>query len=204
MSDGRKELDENELSALRMRAKAEIRRQLRAVRRVLPIEACNERSARVSERMLELPELRDANVVVAYVAMRKELDPNPLLVAARALGKKIGLPRIDGESLVLHEYADGDELEESGYGTFDPPASSPIIEPNEVDFIIVPGLAFDPRGHRVGYGRGYYDRLLPSLPRAFKVGVAYDFQLIAEAPNDVHDVALDCVVTDVRVMRAEA
>jgi 5-formyltetrahydrofolate cyclo-ligase len=202
MNDAYKELDENELSALRTRAKAEIRRQLRAVRRVLPIEACSERGARVCESVAQLPEWQSAKVVIAYVAMRKELDPNPLFAAARTLGRKIGLPRIDGDVLVLHEYAENDELEESGYGTFDPSVNAPRIAEADVDLVIVPGLAFDPRGHRVGYGRGYYDRLLPTLPRAFKVGVAYDFQLIAEAPNDAHDVALDCVVTDVRVMRA--
>lgn len=194
--------DEAELSVLRMRAKAEIRRQLRSVRGVLPETACAERSARACERLRALPELARARVVVGYVAMRKELDPHALLELARAQGKTIGLPRMfeDG-SLSLHVHDAQRDLEENGYGVLEPAEDAARIEPSEVDLIVVPALAIDPRGHRVGYGRGCYDRLLPTLARAFKVGVIYDFQLIAEAPNDTHDAALDCVITDTRELR---
>jgi 5-formyltetrahydrofolate cyclo-ligase len=194
--------DEAELAVLRARAKTEIRRQQRSVRGVLPAAACAERSARACARLLALPELPGAEVVVGYAAFRKELDPGELLRHARALGKRIGLPRmLEDGSLSLHEYDGHGELTDNGYGIFEPSAHAPRIDPAAVGFIVVPALAIDPRGHRVGYGRGCYDRLLPTLSHAFKVGVIYDFQLIAEAPNDAHDVPLDCVVTDTRVLR---
>jgi 5-formyltetrahydrofolate cyclo-ligase len=201
MSSGGNELNAAELSALRGHAKAQIRTQVRAVRRVLPLESCAERSGRACQQLAALPEFATARTLIVYAAMRKELDPSPLVLLARSQGKAIGLPRMEGDVLRLHTYEPHDALEDNGYGVYEPSANAPRIAPERVDFIVVPALALDPRGHRIGYGRGFYDRLLPTLPQAFKVGVAYDFQLIAEAPNDAHDVPMNCVVTDVRVLR---
>jgi 5-formyltetrahydrofolate cyclo-ligase len=83
----------------------------------------------------------------------------------------------------------------------EPAGTAPQINPAEVDVILVPGLAFDERGHRIGYGRAFYDRLLPSMPQAFRVGLAYDFQLVMELPNDPHDIPMHCVISDKRCVR---
>ncbi|MET0389152.1 MAG: 5-formyltetrahydrofolate cyclo-ligase, partial [Polyangiales bacterium] len=78
---------------------------------------------------------------------------------------------------------------------------APLIAPSEVDLVIVPGLAFDGAGQRIGYGRAFYDRLLPQLTQAFRVGLAYDFQLLAELPVEAHDVPMHCVISDARTLR---
>ncbi|HEX2676554.1 MAG TPA: 5-formyltetrahydrofolate cyclo-ligase [Polyangiales bacterium] len=197
------EPDAAQLAALRARAKQEIRRQLRATRRVLPESACAERSARACASLQALPELASVRTVIAYVAMRKEIDPRALCDALRACGVTVGLPRIEDEGLELHVHAGEDALIENEMGVREPAPDAPRIELAAVDVIVVPALALDPRGYRIGYGGGYYDRLLPALPHAFKIGFAYDFQLVAEAPNDAHDVPVDCIVTDARVLRAE-
>jgi 5-formyltetrahydrofolate cyclo-ligase len=85
----------------------------------------------------------------------------------------------------------------------EPPETATRVQPDEVDFALVPALAVDPRGYRIGYGGGYYDKLIPRLGHACTCALAYDFQLIAEVPDLPFDVAVDLVVTDERVIRAE-
>jgi 5-formyltetrahydrofolate cyclo-ligase len=197
----RRDLDEAGEQALRMRAKAELRERVRALRRVMPEAACVARSTALCERLVGLPEFERARVIVGYAAYRKEASVDSALRAAEAAGKTVGLVRVEPENaLGVHRHRSGDALIENAYGILEPAEDAPRIELTAVDLILVPALAVDERGHRIGYGQGYYDRLLPRVPRAFKVAVAYDFQLLAETPNTHSDVALDCVVTDERVL----
>ena len=189
------------LARLRVVAKRELRTRMQAVRKVIPVEACAERSTRANARVIELPEFARAKVIVGYSAIRKELDPSELLRMAAEHGKRVGLPRVDGGVLSLHEYKPGDQLEESGWGILEPLSAAPGIAAESVDLVVVPALALDSAGHRIGYGRGFYDRLLPLMASAFRVGVAYDFQLVPEIPHEPHDVVMHCVVSDARILR---
>jgi 5-formyltetrahydrofolate cyclo-ligase len=196
-----RELDEAGEQALRMRAKAELRERLRALRRVMPEAACAARTAALCERLIALPEFERARTVVGYAAYRKEASVERALQAAEDAGKTVGLVRVEPENaLGVHRHRRGDALIENAYGILEPAEDAPRLDLAGVDLILVPALAVDARGHRIGYGQGYYDRLLPRVPRAFKVAIAYDFQLLAETPNTRTDVALDCVVTDERVL----
>lgn len=198
----RRELDEAGEQALRMRAKAELRERVRALRRVLPEAACVARSSALCERLVALPEFDRARVIVGYAAYRKEASVDGALRTAEAAGKSVGLVRVEPENaLGVHLHRSADPLIENAYGILEPAEDAPRIELDAIDLIMVPALVVDERGHRIGYGQGYYDRLLPRLAHAFKIAVAYDFQLLAETPNTHSDVALDCVVTDERVVR---
>jgi 5-formyltetrahydrofolate cyclo-ligase len=201
MDDAAAPFDEATLVQLRAHAKRELRTRMKALRRVLPAAACAERSKQANARVIALPEFARARSVVAYCAMHKELDPAELLAHAKSLGKRVGLPRVDDERLELHEYAPGDALEESGFGMLEPLAGAARIEPGDVDLIIVPALALDGSGHRLGYGQGFYDRLLPSLTNAFRVGVAYSFQVVPEIPAAAHDIPVQCVISDAITLR---
>jgi 5-formyltetrahydrofolate cyclo-ligase len=189
--------------ALRSRAKEALRGRMRGVRRLLPPEACARRSAALCERALALPELQSARAIVGYVAARKEADPSAILSAARAAHQLTGLVRVLPDlALALCRVDEGVALVENEYGILEPPADSPLIAPEDVDVILVPALAVDAAGQRIGSGLGYYDRLLPRMPAStFKVALVYDFQLLAEAPALPHDAAVDCIVTDERVLR---
>lgn len=199
--------DPARLAQLRQHAKRELRARMRSVRGVLPRSACAERSARAIARLWELPELAAAQTIVGFSAIQRELDLAQLLADARAQGKRVGLPRVvnvEDAPPRLELFATGEEeLVEGAFGVLEPGPGAASIEFERVAVILVPGLAFDPRGHRIGYGRAFYDRLLPSLPNAFRIGVGYDFQLVAELPVDDHDVPLHCVVSDARVLRVE-
>jgi 5-formyltetrahydrofolate cyclo-ligase len=190
-----------QLPYLREHAKRELRARMRSVRGVLPQSARDERSAAAIARALQLPELSAARTIVGFCAIQKEVDPAALLEQLRAQGKRTGLPRVVGEQLQLHAYADASELVPGSFAVNEPPETAPRIDPADVDVVLVPGLAFDERGHRLGYGRAFYDRLLPSMPRAFRVGIAYDFQLVMELPNDAHDIPMHCLISDKRCLR---
>ncbi len=186
---------------LRERVKKELRRRIRAIRGALPAEARAQRSKRVAERVLALPEVSSASCVVGFVSIRSEVDPSAILDALEATGARIGLPRVDTGrgAVVLHERTL--PLQLSPFGVPEPPPNAPEIAPNEVDLVLVPGLAFDPRGYRVGYGKGYYDRLLSTMPQARSIAVGFDFQLVPEVPNLPHDVPVEIVATDARILR---
>ena len=185
-----RDMDEAAELALRTGAKQELRERLRAPR-----------TRAICARLTELSAFAHARVVVGYTAYRKEADPAAALVLAEQAGKRVGLVRIDdaGE-LAVHAHRAGDVLAANAYGIDEPLPSAPRIDEGEVDLIVVPALAVDERGHRIGYGQGYYDRLLPRLAHAFKVAVAYDFQRLVETPNTPHDARVDCVITDVRTI----
>jgi 5-formyltetrahydrofolate cyclo-ligase len=201
MDDAPSPDSEAALVRLQVHAKQELRARMRAVRRVLPLAACAGRSSRANARVMELPEFVRARTVIGYNAMRKELDPTGLLARAASLGKRVGLPRVQDDHLQLHVYEPSDALEENQLGMLEPLASAPVIDNAEVDLIVVPALALDAQGYRIGYGRAFYDRLLPALVNAFYVGVAYDFQLVPELPKQAHDAAMHCVVSDARTLR---
>lgn len=178
---------------------------MRMVRRAIPAEPRAQRSNALCERVLGLDEYARAQVIAGYVAVKSEADPAGVLAHALRAGKVVALPRVahDGE-LVLHAWAHGDPLHESDLGIPEPSAEAPRVVPERVDLVLVPALGADPRGHRLGSGRGFYDRLLPSLTRAHKLAFVFDFQLLAELPDTAGDERVDGVVTDRRTLRTNA
>jgi 5-formyltetrahydrofolate cyclo-ligase len=188
--------------AARLADKRELRARMRARRLALGSGESSQHAGELSRRLQALPEYRSARCVVGYVAFRGEMDPAPLLERARADGKRVALPRVQGATgLLLHEHASDDALIRSALGILEPSPRSPTVDPTEVDLVLVPALAVDARGQRLGYGGGYYDRLLPTLPRAFAVAAVHDFQVLAAVPVTHFDQRVHCIVTERRVLR---
>ena len=186
---------------LRRKHKAELRRRMLAVRGATPKEARAERAARATKLACSLP-WDDIRTVASFSPVRGEMDTRPLEDWLRSRGVRIAYPCIDlaAQELVLR-IAEREDLEEATFGLLEPNSSCPAIE--QVDRVLVPALAIDPRGHRVGYGRGYYDRLLASIPNANRLAFVYDFQLVPEAPNQHNDVPVHQIVTDARILECE-
>jgi 5-formyltetrahydrofolate cyclo-ligase len=120
-----------------------------------------------------------------------------------AAGKLLALPRVRREPkhLWLHAYpGEPSALVTGAYGIREPAPDWPLVEPAAVDLVVVPGVAFDRHGTRLGYGGGYYDRMLPTIragnPAAALVGLAYGFQVVADLPGDPHDVPVDAIATE--------
>lgn len=188
-------------SMLRQRAKLALRNRMRAVRQALPESACDARSSAITKRLLALPEVDGAETILAFASIRNEVRTRASMAAAWAAGKRVVLPRVAGDELQLCLVDSETVLVEGAFSVPEPPETSAIVPPSQVDVALVPALAVDPRGYRIGYGGGYYDKLIPQLRRACTCAVAYDFQLIAEVPELPFDVAVDVVVTDRRVIR---
>ncbi len=187
---------------LRHRAKAELRKRLSAVRRAIPKEQRAARSHRICERVRGLEAWDASQSIGAYVAMGGEVNPHELTQQGQAAGKRIYLPRADWEAgtLSFHEApASAEELEESGHGFLQPRSSQPVAE--NLDLILVPALAVDDRGYRLGFGKGFYDRLLAACPGAITVGIVFGFQVMTELPNTPFDVPVQWVVTEETTQR---
>lgn len=201
---------------LRRRAKAHLRKQLRGTRATIPASALAERSARIVARVREL--VRGAQAVALFwpIEDKHEVDLRELDASLRRAGVRVAYPAmlpaerdtmVDVDesipppkpSMTLRFVDDPTALDERGFGFREPDVTAP--EADRLDFIVVPAIALDTRGHRIGYGAGYYDRALPRwAPPATTIGVAFDFQLVSEVPNTQGDVTLDRVVTDARVI----
>jgi 5-formyltetrahydrofolate cyclo-ligase len=205
-------IDPDERREIARRVKVELRDRMKRVRRALGPENRAARSAKIAERVAAMPEWTRATTVALFVPMRMEVDVGLLERRARTEGKRVAAPRMtppeDGAPihawrLVLHEWADGAELIESGHMVREVAATAPIVPHDTVDLVIVPALALDVRGARIGYGAGHYDALLPTCTRATRVGVAFDFQLLAEIPEEEGDARVHWIVTDDRAIEAD-
>ncbi|CAN97146.1 putative 5-formyltetrahydrofolate cyclo-ligase [Sorangium cellulosum So ce56] len=199
-------MDPDAEAALRYRAKAELRKRARAVRSSIPLDAILERSRRIQRALAELPALVAARRVALFYPIegRNEVDLRELDPLLRARGARVAYPSIDPESraMTFRFVEDPEAMEERGLGFREPDATDE--EAAALDVIVVPALQIDARGHRIGYGAGYYDSTLPRFcPPAHAVGVVFDFQLVAEVPATPGDVPLGTIVTDARVLAAE-
>jgi 5-formyltetrahydrofolate cyclo-ligase len=204
-------LDPRLVAELAVRAKKQLRSRMRALRSAHPHKARAGRSARLVEHVLALPEFHAARGVALFASLLDggEVDTRPLDEAARAAHKRVYYPAIDRnderDHTALVEVPDLAELRPRGRRFAEPPADAPRAERGDVDLVVVPALAVAATGHRLGYGGGFYDAMLPDFcPPAIAVVVAFDFQLVAELPAEPHDVQCGVIVTDARTLRVES
>lgn len=139
------------------------------------------------------PLLCEAKVILAYYSLPDEVDTHTLIHELVAEGKTVLLPKVlDDTTMELRQYAGPQDLSEGAYHIMEP-MGAPFKDFSQIDVALIPGLAFDPQGHRLGRGKGYYDRFLTAF-KGKTIGVCFDFQKVAEVPVDTHDVAVDRVV----------
>ncbi|WP_310831635.1 5-formyltetrahydrofolate cyclo-ligase [Paenibacillus pedocola] len=199
-------------SALLAELKRELRAERAAVRDKLPADQREALSTLVCGYAAEWLAREGAEKLLAYVPFRSELDTRPLIDGAWAAGRKVLLPRVIQSTgkMSLHPVNSWKELAAGAYGIQEP-ISAPACEPGgqcRPDAVFVPGLAFDRRGGRLGYGRGYYDRLraaweaeLPASAGApLWIGLAFGQQLVPEVPMDYHDAYMDMLITEDGIM----
>jgi 5-formyltetrahydrofolate cyclo-ligase len=178
-------------------AKTALRHQMRARLRAQAPALRETSGVRLTEAIRRLPQWRAAHSVLLFAPLPDEPDLRPLLAAALAEGKRVALPRLAGDASGYLAAAVTDpahDLLPGAFGIFEPAAHCPVIPLNRLDFLLVPGVAFDRQFRRLGRGKGYYDRLLAGLP-GFTCGVGFDFQLVETLPGEPHDVSLNCIRT---------
>lgn len=180
------------------------KRALRAAalvrRRELTPELVRAHSFEVQRRFLALPEFQAASVVALYAPIQHEVETSLVAMHALSSGKTVLYPAVIGDDMEFRRIASLAELVPGRYGIPEPGGQA--VDPAYADLIVVPGVAFDPFGRRIGYGKGYYDRKLHRLEGSGKlVGFGYDFQLAEAIVGEPHDVTMDLIVTELRVVR---
>jgi 5-formyltetrahydrofolate cyclo-ligase len=191
-------MEPNEKQALRQRVLAQ--------RDAIPAEDRHQRSAKISRIVMGLPEFREARVVLAYMSMGSEFDTGPIVRAVLERGDQLVLSRVDraARMLRLHRVRNLDtDLKPGVWGIREPnPDHCPPVAIAELDFILVPGAVFDRQRNRLGYGGGFFDRILGSPDcRATTVACAFSEQIAPAVPMEPHDCPVDLLVTDHGIIR---
>ena len=178
-----------------------LRARCRALRDAMTPEDVASANARVCGRLADWPVFREAHTVMAYIAFGNEISVMPLI--EQFSGKSWVVPRTltrPEPHLILHPY-DPAHLVRHRFGMLEPDASLPVIEPRELDLVLVPGVAFDRHGYRLGFGGGFYARFLP-LVAAAKVGIVYTTLIVDHVPNDGIDQRVDWLACETGICAA--
>ncbi len=177
--------------------KEELRRDL--LRRRVEFRKRRESDRRILKNLQLLPEFRSARRILLYCSVKGEPDLSPLFERILSEGRELILPKVEGDKLSLYSITSLSCLK-NGCFNIPEPAEGKKVGPEDLDVAVIPGIAFDRRGYRVGFGKGYYDRLLERVS-APKIGVAYSFQVLEDVPKESWDKPVDIIVTEKEVIR---
>ena len=177
------------------------RSELIAARARLTPEEREARAAAIGDRVATVPGFLEAKVLAVYAAIGTEADVSGIARRAAARGVRVVYPRVlRGERRLAYAAADPDRLVPGPLGTLEPPPGSPEVPLGEIECAIVPGVGFSRDGQRLGRGGGHYDATLASMPRALRIGVGFEAQIVPELPREPHDQVLDAIATELRVL----
>jgi 5-formyltetrahydrofolate cyclo-ligase len=181
--------------------KKELRKRIIALRQKLSRDEVLEKSSVIFQKVINLEQYKRAKVVMTFLSIRNEVETEPFIIKAMSDCKRIIIPVCQKDTITLipaevKHYPE--DLEPGTWGILEPkPEAFYPIDPKEIDLVIVPGVAFDEWGNRLGYGSGYYDRFLTSLPSSIlKIAVAFDLQIVSEVYPEEHDQPVDVIITE--------
>jgi 5-formyltetrahydrofolate cyclo-ligase len=160
-----------------------------------------EDSVLIAEKFLSLPEVKKAKSILLYFPHKNEVDTTPIIEKLLQEGKNVILPKVVGFHIHPIKISNLASLKSGYAGIKEPEGEKYPLE--DIDIIVVPAIAFDIHGHRLGYGKGYYDRLLSKV-NAYKIGLAYDFQVLEKLPSEPHDIPVDLIVTPTKIIKTSA
>ena len=178
--------------------KNELRKYIREEKRQFTQQQLGEMSLGIMSSLLSNPRVNDADTILMYHSLPDEVDTHSALDQLIAMGKKVLLPKVISDmEMTIHEYTGKDSLKPSEpYGILEPITPEYSIVNFQFSIVaVVPGMAFDKQGHRLGRGKGYYDRFLSRVPNIYKIGVCFPFQMLETIPSEITDVVMDEVIT---------
>ena len=175
--------------------KQELRRYIRVQKKQYTAAQLAAMSEDICGKVLRSAWWQEAGTLLLYYPLADEVDVRSLVQNAYNNGKRVLLPVCRGENLELHLYEGEDSLSPGAFGIMEPTGSLFVVEDySEIQLALIPGMAFDRVGHRLGRGKGYYDRLLPRLATTWLQGVCFPFQLLDEVPSEPHDISVQEVI----------
>lgn len=188
-----------------MTSKKEIRASIRQLKKQYTKEELKALSATAARKLLELSCIKKADTLLLYCSLPDEVYTMDIIHKLQKLGKRIILPRVISEcDMELREYTDDGDLKKGSYDIMEP-CGNLFSDYATIDVAVIPGMAFDWKGNRLGRGKGYYDRCLAKIEQAekdsrqghiYKIGICFSFQMIKEIPTDGHDIPMDIVITN--------
>ena len=178
--------------------KKELRKMISARKKECPIEERIRRSSSVIKNLCALPEFKAAKNVLFYWSMADEVFTQEI-VPEIARSKNVFLPVVKGDDLLIKKFtAEKSLVDGESFAIPEPDDAAEEVSVDEIDFVVVPGVAFDLEGGRMGRGKGFYDRLLSKATGKgpYKAGICFDFQIVDEVPREPHDIIMDKVVSE--------
>lgn len=156
------------------------------------------RSEECVSKVLQFPELLEADTVCVYMPTGNEIDTSAIIRFCLENGKRVAAPRVDGDTMEFYYFRSKEELEQGAYDIWEPTGKEAVAD--EESLVIMPGVAFDLNCNRIGYGKGYYDRYLSKHPKMKRIALAYEFQIVGKIKQEIHDVKPEMIVTESRVI----
>ena len=156
---------------------------------------------RIQDAFLAMPEYLAAGSVAMYCAVKNEVSTERVMSHALLTGKALFLPAVEGDKMLFRRVVDLKDLVSARFGIKQPGAGCTAADPGEIDLIVVPGVGFDLSGQRIGYGKGYYDRVLHRLEgKGVLTAFCYEFQIVDSLAGEQHDVNMDWIITEQRLI----
>ena len=173
--------------------KTQLRRYIREQKRAMSEEEIVQRSARLAQMFAATPAYQAAKTIYGYLSYNQEVRTMPILEQALRDGKRVAVPKVYGEEMRFL-YLDALSLVAKGYGGIPEPIADEPVADDKPALVLMPGLAFDPEGHRIGYGGGFYDKFLAAEPNHPTLALCYDFQFLPTLETAPHDIPVDQVL----------
>lgn len=173
--------------------KKELRRAIREKKRAMTEDEIENRSAKLAQLLYASDAYRNAQTIYGYLPYNQEVRTVPMLEQALRDGKRVAVPKVFGDEMKFLYLEDLTKVAKGYAGIPEPIADEPEARDNSA-LVLMPGLAFDPQGHRIGYGGGFYDKFLAAEPNHPTLALCYDFQLLPELETEEHDIPVDTVL----------
>lgn len=187
--------------------KKQLRKDILDIRNSMSSDEKEEKDNVIICKFLNSNYYKNSNKIFIYVSYSSEIDTIKIINKALGDGKEIFVPRtvFDTKAMDAVKINSLENMKKDRYGILEPEEGKPCVDPDELDLIVVPGVAFDKKGGRMGYGAGYYDRYFKKISNekrnhVKKVALAYDFQIIDDVPMDKQDVKIDYIITDKNII----
>jgi 5-formyltetrahydrofolate cyclo-ligase len=184
--------------------KKSLREQFLTKRKELSKSEVKKKSPQIQHRLFSLMRYRTAKNILFYVSIDNEVDTHDMIKESLARGKTVLVPKTDTtkKTCCISNLLSWDELSPGAYSILEPRQECIREVPiSSVELIIVPGVAFDLHGNRLGHGGGYYDRLLKTAIKAHSIGLAFEFQILKSLPVEEHDEKVEMIVTEDRIIQ---
>lgn len=163
----------------------------------MPLELAQEKSELIAQKVINHSIYQKANLIFAYVDAKGEVQTGKIIEHAWSHGKIVAVPKVHGNIMKFYRISSWEDLESGCFGIMEPKQTyEELTEIEENSVVLMPGVAFDRCGNRIGYGRGYYDKYFTNYAKIYKIALAFSIQIVQNIPAELFDVKANCVITE--------